>query len=317
MVPHDEFMAGGLTIVGRARDVATDAAGRARVLGEGEIKVEIDAARRAAAITTTPAVAVDDLRGASVGRGFRARLAELLPSEAAERSPLYLLLDDLPVAALISGYADLYRRDPEVTLEESTPSGRSAAVRVDICAGWASDATMITSIRQGQPFPVPVGPPAPALASADAIGWHEISELAAGAMRRRRRLDVWRADAGALVVNAMFRDTHLSDDGEETVLHEWSVDAAVESSTGIISSCEATPHALPWVECPMAAASAHRLVGIEVTLLRTLVNQELRGTSTCTHLNDLLRSLADVATLATHVPWTNLGSVGAPRGDEY
>ena len=274
------------------------------MLGEGEVEVGIDAARTATAITTTPAVVVDDLRGARVGRGFRARLAELLPSEAAARSPLYLLLDDLPVAALISGYADLYRGDPEVTLDsDTTPADRVDAVHVDICAGWATDATMITSIREGRPFPVPVGPPAPTLASRDALGWHEIGELAAGAMRRRRRIDVWRAAGGTLDVDAMFRDTHVTDDGEETVLHEWSVDTAVESSTGIISRCEATPHTLPWGECPAAAASARRLVGVEVTRLRTLVNQELRGTSTCTHLNDLLRSLADVATLATHVPW--------------
>ncbi|MEY2571006.1 MAG: hypothetical protein QOE63_1356, partial [Acidimicrobiaceae bacterium] len=127
-----------------------------------------------------------------------------------------------------------------------------------------------------------------------------IEPLAPGAMRRRRRIDVWRDDV--VNVDAMFRDTHVTDEGAETVLHEWSVVAVIDPSTWVIDGCDATPHALPWGECPAAAGSARRLVGHTVTELRSLVNQELRGTSTCTHLNDLLRSLADVGTLASLVP---------------
>ena len=55
---------------------------------------------------------------------------------------------------------------------------------------------------------------------------------------------------------------------------------------------------LPWPECPAAAASASRLGGQPVANLRDVVRQEFTGITTCTHLNDLLRSLADVATLA-------------------
>jgi hypothetical protein len=54
---------------------------------------------------------------------------------------------------------------------------------------------------------------------------------------------------------------------------------------------------LPWTECPAAAASAGRLDGLRVDELRERVAKEFRGTTTCTHLNDLLRSLADLGAL--------------------
>jgi hypothetical protein len=54
---------------------------------------------------------------------------------------------------------------------------------------------------------------------------------------------------------------------------------------------------LPWPECPGAAASAGELVGRTVPDVRAYVRANLRGISTCTHLNDLLCSLADVAPL--------------------
>jgi hypothetical protein len=40
---------------------------------------------------------------------------------------------------------------------------------------------------------------------------------------------------------------------------------------------------------------------MSVADLRRRVRQEFTGVSTCTHLNDLLRSLADVGALATRI----------------
>ena len=54
---------------------------------------------------------------------------------------------------------------------------------------------------------------------------------------------------------------------------------------------------LPWMECPEAVASAARVVGMPVGELRHRVRRELVGVSTCTHLNDTLRSLDDLAGL--------------------
>jgi hypothetical protein len=45
-------------------------------------------------------------------------------------------------------------------------------------------------------------------------------------------------------------------------------------------------------------ASARRIVGTTADDLRSRVRTDLTGTSTCTHLNDMLRSLADLPVLA-------------------
>lgn len=103
----------------------------------------------------------------------------------------------------------------------------------------------------------------------------------------------------------MFRDTHVDPNGTATVLHEYTLTATVDAATGSVMSCAAVPRVLPWVECPVAAASAGQLAGRPIAEVRDTVRRELRGVSTCTHLNDLLRSLGDVphlaATLATKI----------------
>jgi hypothetical protein len=186
------------------------------------------------------------------------------------------LLDDLPVAALISGYARLY-------LGEIVGDQATQAMKSDICSGWRAEGTMMTSVHAGRGVPVTVGPPAPLVddeIAHDADGWHTIGGG-----------DAWD-------VRAMFRDTHVDRDGEETVLHEYALTATVDPTTRAFTTCKAVPRVLPWVECPVAAASADHLVGQRVDGVRDFVRAELRGTTTCTHLNDLLRSLGDVGHLA-------------------
>jgi hypothetical protein len=95
----------------------------------------------------------------------------------------------------------------------------------------------------------------------------------------------------------MFRDTHVGTDGVERVLHEYTLAASVDRPTLEILECRAQPQALPWPECPDAAASARRLEGARIPDLHALAQRELHGVSTCTHLNDLLRSLANVSML--------------------
>ena len=68
---------------------------------------------------------------------------------------------------------------------------------------------------------------------------------------------------------------------------------------GVDVQVDAGAHALPWTECPQALGSAARLVGAPASDLRAVVRRDFVGTSTCTHLNDTLRSLADLPALAT------------------
>lgn len=288
------FEGAGLRLRGGARDLRTNATGKATVLGAAELDAELDAARNVTAIQTSPQPeGVTGLVGLPAGKGFRAATTAALPRDHALSTPLFLLLDELPVATLISGYALLY------TGQVDTGS-RKEALKADICSGWRSDGTMMVSVRRGGGVPVPLGPSAnPIEDPADPLSWHGLDALPAGAMRRRRMVDV---TAGASPeVWAMFRDSHVNEDGQESVLHEYVVEGRIDPSGNALESCVATPTVLPWTECPEAAMSAGRLVGVPLPAIRDQVRREFTGTSTCTHLNDLLRSLGDLEALKNHI----------------
>lgn len=286
---------GALVLQGAARDLRTGAR-ESEMVASATVFARVGAGRELAEVRTSP---VDDRIGALIGlpvaSGFRAAVDRALPDDREASTPLYLLLDELPVAVVISGYALLYSgvlAVPRVNVEH---------VKADVCSGWRSDGTMMVALRSEGRLPVPVGPAAPALESADdPLAWHAIGPLAAGAMRRRRLLDVTVGDP--LDVRSMFRDTHVDGNGVETVLHEYSLTAKLDPRSLVLSGCEARPRVLPWIECPAAAASASRLDGHHVSDIRRLVAREFRGTSICTHLNDLLRSLADLGRLASLLP---------------
>jgi hypothetical protein len=282
-----------LMLTGRARDLRSDDAGQPRLLDTVAVTAIIDRsdASRLTEIDVTPDIDdLDALVSEPVASGFRAAVARELPEHAEACTPLFLLLDDLPVAALISGYA--YQLDPEFG-----PKIRVPAPPRDLCAGWAGGATMMNAIDAGEPLPLATGPDAPDLAGEDEWSWHGLPVMPPVSMRRRRRLDVW-DDRGALAVDAMFRDSWVDPSGAETVVHEYTASARVHPDGHVIEAIEAAPRVLPWPECPAAAASARRLIGTTVDDLRARVRNEFVGTSTCTHLNDMLRSLADVPALA-------------------
>jgi Protein of unknown function (DUF2889) len=80
------------------------------------------------------------------------------------------------------------------------------------------------------------------------------------------------------------------------------VQATIDEHRRTFSMCGATPKVLPWPECSDAGASATRLVGLPLDDIRQYVRTDLNGISTCTHLNDLLRSLGDVPALLAKMP---------------
>lgn len=283
-----------LHLDGAARDLRTTLA-TAEVIGSATVSATASPMRSLDRLHTTPAhPGTDSLLGLTVGLGFREAVGRALADEVAASTPLAMLLDDLPVAAIISGYTYLYSGSMPTKAD-------NPGVRADICSGWRNDGTMLVTFREHGAIPTPVGPPATTLEPTDdPLGWHEIGPLEVGAMRRRRLVDVAPGETpDELSVHAMFRDTHVDTDGHETVVHEYTVQATVAAADMVVRTCDAIPRVLPWVECPVAAASAWRLVGHPIGQVRALVRSDLRGTSTCTHLNDLLRSLGDVGVLAT------------------
>ncbi|MGY1772481.1 DUF2889 domain-containing protein [Blastococcus sp. SYSU D00813] len=302
-IVRPEGPAGPLLLHGAARDLATAADGTPRVLGEAAATTVVREGRVAGVRTTPPVEGTAELVGVRAGSGFRTALDAALPRERADRSPLFLLLDDVPVTSLISGYALL--------VEGSSPAGPAGprassglGASAGICSGWREDGTMMVHIRSRGSIPPMRGPAAPDLRTADAHGWHAFAPLAPGHMRRHRRLDVAPdpADPAVVLVDAMFRDSYTTLAGTETVLHEYDVRARVDRRTGTVLEATALPRVLPWEECPAAAASAGRLAGTPVADLRTRVRAEFGGTSTCTHLTDALRGLEDVAALTAALP---------------
>jgi hypothetical protein len=290
---------GPVVLHGRGRDLVTRADGTAAVTGEAvvELRVAYLDGRRVEAVDAEPGVpGVGGLVGVSASSGFRARVDAALPGEREARSLAYLLLDDVPGAALISGYSLGAAEKPGVGFRPMEAAYLRAAE--DQCAGWASGATIMLEVgRSGRP-PVVTGPTAPALeVAADPAAWHAMDALPPHGMRRRRRLDV-RRDGALWAVESHFRDSHVSAEGRETVIHEYEVRARIEPGTWQVREARAVPRVLPWLECPVAADSAARLVGRSLRDIRREVRVDFRGTSTCTHLNDQLRSLADVVALA-------------------
>ncbi len=278
---------GGLHLTGTCRDLVTDA--DARVLAQATVAATLNADSVLIALETTGGeVAVSVLVDSLVRTGFRAKVDQAMPTEM-QGSPLFVLLDDLPVATLISGYARLYDGD----LDRHQADAR--ANMIDVCSGWRADGLMIRSIGTTGRMPIPVGPDAPLPETDDPLAWHHLAPLPTGSMRRRRLIDVSAGTVQGFKVFATFRDTFVGADDVQRVLHEYTLVGAADAD-GRITSCVATPRVLPWNECPHAAASASRLVSQHAVDIRRSM-RGVRGVGTCTHLNDLLRSLGDLDVL--------------------
>jgi Protein of unknown function (DUF2889) len=290
---RDEGSLDPVYLNGRARDLWTAADGTVNELDSATLTATIELIARVVrhVEVTPPVAAMSRLAGAPAMSGFRAAADRAAPELRQARDLRYTLLDDVPVATLISGHA----LSASNLLGEGAKPGYLPVA--DQCAGFATGGLLLTSFEAGDPVIV-TGPEAPDLDDgADPFARHHVSALPRHAMRRRRRIDVHQESAGRVAIDAMFRDTYVRSDGVETIIHEYTLGAVVDTETGVIVESVAIPRVLPWQECPGAVASAVRIAGMTLRDLHFRVRQELSGTSTCTHLNDLLRSIADAEAL--------------------
>lgn len=190
---------GPVIVAINGRDLLTTIYGQGRPLSAMRFDVRVDFAS-----ATVDHIEVDPphpglakLCGAHAFRGFRAEVDRALPAERDLGTLRYQLLDDLPIALLLSA---------RVLRAAGLGLGMGARERlpVDICAGWVAGGTLLAGLTEEGP-PLHVGPVASNIRSPeDPLAWHEFAPLACHATRRHRRLDVWRDDETAYV-DSFFR----------------------------------------------------------------------------------------------------------------
>jgi len=141
-----------LVLVGRARDVATSLDGTATPLAEATLDVVIDyldACRVREIRSTPPLPGLAALVGVSAATGFRAAADAAVDVAAAKATPLYQLVDDVPVATLVSGYAVGFAvrtfgaGSGSPFAEMRRAEGMAALQVADLCAGFQTGGTIM------------------------------------------------------------------------------------------------------------------------------------------------------------------------------
>src|SRR5215471_8784078 len=117
-----------LLLRGRARDVLTRADGSADVVDDATIDVTIDFLDAASVtrLDTTPSIdGLQQVLGRSAATGFRAAVDEAIDLDAWKGRPVYQLLDDIPVATLVSGYAVGFKGELGASEDDDRPWRRA------------------------------------------------------------------------------------------------------------------------------------------------------------------------------------------------
>jgi hypothetical protein len=278
--PHG--LDGPVLVTARGLDLRIATDGTAVAVGTAAVALEaaFTDGTIASIVTSPHEDALAALVGHTAYSGFRRAVDDALPHERASHSVRYQLLDDVPIALMLSGRVP---RAHGIGLARDPNRPRP----VDICAGWVGGGTLLAGFTEFGP-PLHTGP-----AVVDDDG---LDPLPPDATRRYRRLDVWR-EGGTGQVECFFRDSHADAAAVETVVHQYAVHSTIDHESHEVVACTATAGPLPYPECPGATASAERLRGEAVDQLRRFVPAHLVGPTTCTHLNDTLRSLADAGAL--------------------
>ena len=291
-----------LLLIGRARDIVTRPGGVGLVVtSQANTTVGIGTDREIESIEASPSPqGLERLLGARGGGHLRRALDEVLPEERRNGTPLALLLDDVSGASLIAGFA--WSRWNDRWMDGPDGGPRPRRQMIGICSGFRPGSSALdVDGSSTRTVPHNVSPVGSLVDPLDIEGWHELPRLPPVSMRRARRIDV--TIGQEIEIDAMFRDTARVPDGGQVAIHEYHIVASADLRTGTLSKIVADPRGLPYRECPAAASNVDRLVGRPLAELRSAVLEVLRTTDSCTHLNDALRSLADVpALVATLAP---------------
>jgi hypothetical protein len=289
-------------MVGRARDLVTPADGDPPVTAAAAgFVIAASAQREILSIATEPRHAREqDLIGVRAGAASREALANALGD--VKGGPLYQLLDDFAGASLVSGWIWAHwNPDRARQIREQGPPNGFKGPRANICVGFAEGSSALEALERPMAGGLDRTEVPPLQNPEDPQGWHEMLAAEGPTMRRARRIDVWR-EGDLIRVDAGFQDSGNAPDGARVAIHEYRVQAAVDPDTLVVRSLEAAPLILPFAECPGASTKVSTMVGQPIREFRQRVIDMLPGTQGCTHLNDVLRALADVPDLASWLP---------------
>ncbi len=291
---------------GKARDIITPQDGGApRVLTEGSYTITCSPIREILDIRVSPDHAnAQKMVGIRAGGDSRVALGNVMGD--IRGTPLYQVMDDFAGASLVSGFVWSCWVEDWTELMRKRFDGKAGGApfrrsMVNICTGFSEGASSLTaegvpdSVNQNRTEVGPLENPQ------DPEGWHALRDQTGPEARRARRIDVWRED-GLIHVDASFQDSGRNPQGGRTAIHEYQLAATVDPTDMTVVSLVATPRILPYRECPGATENLKLLVGGPVGNLRQDVLDTLPGALGCTHLNDVVRALADVAVLAEHLP---------------
>lgn len=284
---------GSMVIVGQGRDLLTTGSrGETRVIAHDRLDMLVDPAKTVLEISADPPLAgIETLRGGSAVGGFRRAIAPLVDLPAVRNRPVAVLLDDVVGSIVMSGWLASKWEPP-------TTHAVDRSSQENVCSGYATgskalyDRSQIDVVR-------PVGPIEP---GDDALAFHSLQPDCDRTIRRVRRIDLWQ-DGADLRIDAMFQDSGVVPGTCRAVLHEYRLLARAEHQADglVLAEVTAVPGSLPYSECQSPQFAVQRLVGTPMAQLRRKVLAELRGPIGCTHLNDALRSLAEVDGLAGHL----------------
>jgi len=278
---------------GYARDILTTQGPAYEVLAEDTICIQANRGREILAIEGNRlTAALEELVGMRGGGHLRKKLAEVMPDEVTAASPLHLLLDDFSGASLVSGWGVVRgKRDIPFSTDEER-RGHLAHME-NICTGFQTGASSLAGHEQST---AEIGD---LPRSDDPEGWHKLLKPDGITMRRARRTDIWR-DGDLLRMDIAFQDSaFLPKSNTRVAIHEYQVDASADIANLTLQSVTAYPHVLPYRECPGAAANVGMMRGTSLAAMRLSVPATLSSILGCTHLNDVLRSMADVPQLAS------------------
>lgn len=290
---------------GRARDLFSPADGSPPVaIASGAFTITASPRREILAISTNPPHPRDQrLVGVRAGGASREALSAALGD--VRGTPLFQLVDDFAGASLVAPWIWSHW-DPDWS-NRIRQKGLSAGAgqkgpSVNVCSGFAEGSSALDAGNRPTPGDRRRTDVPPLENPADPAGWHEAVALPGGPqMRRARRFDLWR-DGELIRVDAGFQDSGNTPEGGRVAIHEYRVHAVIDRETMVVRSLQALPLILPFPECPAASINASRMVGHRIGEFRQSIIETLPGTEGCTHLNDVLRALADVPELAGYLP---------------